>query len=94
MEITAWAQEHFQKSLSVKTVHYAIHKCRLKFYHTEMTPKYNKEDPRLSDKNGTKFLSQRFINWSQFIKYDRGSKGTNIVSVSMREIDTTDMKSI
>ena len=33
MEITAWVQECFQKSLSVKTVHDAIHKHRLKLYH-------------------------------------------------------------
>ena len=32
MKITAWAQEHFQKSLSVSTVCHAI---RLKFYHAK-----------------------------------------------------------
>ena len=35
MEITAWAQEHIQKSLSVNTVHHAIHKCRLKLCHVQ-----------------------------------------------------------
>jgi len=33
MEITAWAEKHFQKSFSVvNTGHCAIHKCRLKLY--------------------------------------------------------------
>lgn len=32
MEITAWGQEHFQKSLCVNAVHCAIHEYRLKLY--------------------------------------------------------------
>ena len=35
MKITALAQEHLQKSLSVNTVHRAVHKCRLKLYHSK-----------------------------------------------------------
>ena len=42
LEITAWAQEHFQKSLSVNTAHHAIHKCRLKLYHAEKKPYVNR----------------------------------------------------
>ena len=34
-EITAWAQDHFQKSLSVNTVRRAFHKCKLKLYHAK-----------------------------------------------------------
>ncbi len=30
MEITTWAQEYFQKTLSVNTIHRAIRRCRLK----------------------------------------------------------------
>lgn len=40
MEISAWAQEHFQ-SLSVNPVHCAMHKCRLKLYHTVKKPCVN-----------------------------------------------------
>ncbi|KAK3528532.1 hypothetical protein QTP70_001737 [Hemibagrus guttatus] len=32
MEITTWAQEYFQKTLSVNTIHRAIRRCRLKLY--------------------------------------------------------------
>jgi len=35
IEKNSWAQEHFQKSLSVNTVHGAIDKCRLKLYHAK-----------------------------------------------------------
>ena len=35
MEITAWAQEHFQKSPSVNTVHCSVHIFWLKLYHAK-----------------------------------------------------------
>lgn len=35
LEIIAWADEHFQKSLSVNTVHPAFHKCKLELYHAK-----------------------------------------------------------
>ena len=40
-EITAWAQDHFRKSLSVNTVRRAIHKCKLKLYHAKKKPYVN-----------------------------------------------------
>ncbi len=41
MEITTWAQEYFQKTLSVNTIHRAIRRCRLKFYRSKMKPYLN-----------------------------------------------------
>ncbi len=35
MEITTWAQEYFQKTLSVNTIHRAIRRCRLKLYRSK-----------------------------------------------------------
>lgn len=35
-EISTWAQEHCQKTLSVTTIGRAIHKSSLKMYHTKM----------------------------------------------------------
>ncbi len=35
MEITTWAQEYFQKTLSVNTIHCAIRRCRLKLYRSK-----------------------------------------------------------
>ncbi len=41
MEITTWAQEYFQKTLSVNTIHRAIRRCRLKLYRSKMKPYLN-----------------------------------------------------
>ncbi|KAK3515427.1 hypothetical protein QTP70_019918, partial [Hemibagrus guttatus] len=41
MEITAWAQEYFQKTLSVNTIHRAIRRCRLKLYRSKKKPYLN-----------------------------------------------------
>ncbi len=41
MEITTWAQEYFQKTLSVNTIHRAIHRCRLKLYRSKKKPYLN-----------------------------------------------------
>uniref|UniRef100_A0A9J8B7S5 Transposase Tc1-like domain-containing protein n=1 Tax=Cyprinus carpio carpio TaxID=630221 RepID=A0A9J8B7S5_CYPCA len=41
MEITTWAQEYFQKTLSVNTIHRAIRRCRLKLYRTKKKPYLN-----------------------------------------------------
>ncbi len=35
MEITTWAQEYFQKTLSVNTIQRAIRRCRLKLYRSK-----------------------------------------------------------
>ncbi|KAK3545415.1 hypothetical protein QTP70_007410 [Hemibagrus guttatus] len=41
MEITTWAQEHFQKTFSVNTIHRAIRRCRLKLYRSKKKPYLN-----------------------------------------------------
>ncbi len=41
MEITTWAQEYFQKTLSVNTIHRAIRRCRLKLYRPKKKPYLN-----------------------------------------------------
>ncbi len=41
MEITTWAQEYFQKTLSVKRIHRAICRCRLKLYRSKKKPYIN-----------------------------------------------------
>ncbi len=38
MEITTWAQEYFQKTLSVNTIHRAIRRCRLNLYRSKKKP--------------------------------------------------------
>ncbi len=41
MEITTWAQDYFQKTLSVNTIHHAIGRCRLKLYRSKKKPYLN-----------------------------------------------------
>uniref|UniRef100_A0A9J8BFC2 Transposase n=1 Tax=Cyprinus carpio carpio TaxID=630221 RepID=A0A9J8BFC2_CYPCA len=41
MEITTWAQEYFQKTLSVNTIQRAIRRCRLKLYRSKKKPYLN-----------------------------------------------------
>ncbi len=41
MKITTWAQEYFQKTLSVNTIHRAIRRCRLKLYRSKNKPYLN-----------------------------------------------------
>ncbi len=41
MEITTWAQEYFQKTLSVNTIHSAIRCCQLKLYRSKKKPYLN-----------------------------------------------------
>ncbi len=41
MEITTWAQEYFQKTLSVNTIHRAIRRCRLKLNRLKNKPYLN-----------------------------------------------------
>ncbi|KAK3527309.1 hypothetical protein QTP86_020238 [Hemibagrus guttatus] len=41
MEITTWAQEYFQKTLSVNTIYRAIRRCRLNLYKSKKKPYLN-----------------------------------------------------
>ncbi len=41
IDITKWAQEYFQKTLSVNTIHCAICRCQLKLYHAKRKPYVN-----------------------------------------------------
>ncbi len=38
IDITKWAQEYFQKPLSVNTIRHAICRCQLKLYHAKRKP--------------------------------------------------------
>ncbi len=40
-DITKWAQEYFQKPLSVNTIRRAICRCQLKLYHAKRKPYVN-----------------------------------------------------
>jgi len=73
LEITVWAQEPFQRSLSLKTVHHLIHKCRLELYHAEKKPYVNmiqKHCRRLWIKAHLKWTEEKWktVLWSDELK--------------------------
>ncbi len=41
IDITKWAQEYFQKPLSVNTIRFPICRCQLKLYHAKRKPYVN-----------------------------------------------------
>ncbi len=41
IDMTKWAQEYFQKPLSVNTIRHAIYRCKLKLYHAKRKPYVN-----------------------------------------------------
>ncbi len=48
IDITKWAQEYFQKPLSVNTIHRAICRYQLKLYHAKRKPYVNMVQKRRS----------------------------------------------
>ena len=59
MVITAWDQGRFQKSLSVSSVHCAIHKCRLKLSHAKRKPYVNMIHKRRP------LWAKAFLKWTE-----------------------------
>ncbi len=59
MEITTWAQEYFQKTLSVNTIHRAIRRCRLKLYRSKKKPYLN-----MIQKSRRFFWAKAHLKWT------------------------------
>ncbi|KAF3700754.1 hypothetical protein EXN66_Car016442 [Channa argus] len=60
LDITTWAQENFQKSLSVNRVHCQIHKCKLDLYHAKKKP-----DVNTSQKHHPVLWVKAHLKWSE-----------------------------
>ncbi len=56
IDITKWAQEYFQKPLSVNTIRHAICRCQLKLYHTKRKPYVNMVQKRYVNMVVKKYL--------------------------------------
>ncbi len=75
IDIIKWAQEYFQKPLSVKTTHRAICRCQLKLYHAKMKPYVNMVQKRrhvLWAKAHLKWTVSKWksVLWSDESKFD------------------------
>ncbi len=75
IDITKWAQEYFQKPLSVNTIHCAICRCQLKLYHAKRKPYVNMVQKRrrvLWAKAHLKWIvsKRKSVLWSDESKFD------------------------
>ncbi len=58
IDITKWAQEYFQKPLSVNTIRRAICRCQLKLYHAKRKPYVN-----MVQKHRRVFWAKAHLKW-------------------------------
>ncbi len=77
IDITNWAQEYFQKPLSVNTIRRAICRCQLKLYHAKRKPYVNMVQKRrrvLWAKAHLKWTVSKWkgVLWSDESKFDTG----------------------
>ncbi len=70
MEITTWAQEYFQKTLSVNTIHRAIRRCRLKLYRSKKKPHLNMIHKRRRFLWAKAHLKWTVAKWKTFLWSD------------------------
>ncbi len=75
IDITKWAQEYFQKPLSVNTIRRAICRCQLKLYHAKRKPYVNMVQKRrhvLWVKTHLKWTLSKWksVLWSDESKFD------------------------
>ncbi len=70
IDITKWAQEYFQKPLSVNTIHHAICRCQLKLYHAKRKPYVNMVQKRRRVLWAKAHLKWKSVLWSDESKFD------------------------
>ncbi len=61
IDITKWAQEYFQKPLSVNTIRHAICRCHLKLYHSKRKPYVNMVQKRTWSRSAIMSCGPRLI---------------------------------
>ncbi len=94
MEITTWAQEYFQKTLSVNTIHRAIHRCRLKLYRSKKKPYLNMIQKRrrfLWAKAHLKWTVAKWktVLWSDESKFEVLLENWDTMSSGLKRTGTT-----
>ncbi|KAK3535468.1 hypothetical protein QTP70_016891 [Hemibagrus guttatus] len=70
MEITTWAQEYFQKTLSMNTIHRAICRCQLKLYRSKKKPYLNMIQKRKRFLWAKAHLKWKTVLWSDESKFE------------------------
>ncbi len=67
IDITKWAQEYFQKPLSVNTIRHAICRCQLKLYHAKRKPYVNMVQKRCRVLWAKAHLKWTVSNWKSVL---------------------------
>ncbi len=93
IDINKWAQEYFQKPLSVNTIHCAICKCQLKLYHAKRNPfviMVQKRCRSLRAKAHLKgtVLKWKSVLWSDKSKFDIPLEITDALSSGLKRRET------
>ncbi len=80
IDITKWAQEYFQKPLSVNTIRRAICRCQLKLYHAKRKPYVNMVQKRHRVLSWT-VSKWKSVLWSDESKFDTlvGNHGRRVL---------------
>ncbi len=71
IDITKWAQEYFQKPLSVNTIRHAICRCQLKLYHGKRKPYVNMVQKRLRVLWAKAHLKWNVLKWKSVLWSDK-----------------------
>ncbi len=81
IDITKWAQEYFQKPLSVNTIRRAICRCQLKLYHAKRKPYVNMVQKRCCVLWAKAHLKWKSVLWSDECKFDIlvGNHGSRVL---------------
>lgn len=94
LEITKWAQEYFQRTLSVNTIHRAIRRCQLKLYSSKKKPYLNMIQKRrrlLWAKAHLKWTVAKWktVLWSDESKFEvlYGNQGRRVIRTKEEKDD-------
>ncbi len=71
LQITTWAQEYFQKTLSVNTIHRAIRRCQLKLYRSKKKPYLNMIQKRRRFLWAKAHLKWTLAKWKTVLRSDK-----------------------
>ncbi len=92
IDITKWAQEYFQKPLSVNTIRRAICRCQLKLYHAKRKPYVNMVQNAVVScgKAHLKWIVSNWksVLWSDESKFDILVRNHDAVSSGLKRRET------
>uniref|UniRef100_A0A3P8Y3P8 Tc1-like transposase DDE domain-containing protein n=1 Tax=Esox lucius TaxID=8010 RepID=A0A3P8Y3P8_ESOLU len=92
MEITTCAQEYFQKTLSVNTIHCAIRRCQLKLYRSKNKPCLNRIQKRRRFRWAKDHFKWTVAKWKSVLWSDKSKFQVNFGKLGRHVIRTKEDK--